>query len=194
MVDLKLKTVVIIATLIMAIAWVQNTCVYAGETISSSEIWSELLQRAPYPYTIPLAPEESTAIDGTYTKFELKESPPIPCRRCPDYASEGGIWKINFNKGVFRIMHTVTRWKSMGTFILSGDQLILANDPTCQEVIGVYGWRFEKGTLILKVIADPCAIELRGKNLAGLPWLSCQPSNTEAATTDHWLKPAGCDD
>jgi hypothetical protein len=82
----------------------------------------------------------------------------------------------------------------MGTFILSGDQLILANDPTCQEVIGVYGWRFEKGTLILKVIADPCAIELRGKNLAGLPWLSCQPSNTEAATTDHWLKPAGCDD
>jgi hypothetical protein len=82
----------------------------------------------------------------------------------------------------------------MGTFILSGDQLILANDPTCQEGIGVYAWRFEKGALILKVIADPCAIELRGRNLAGLPWLSCHPPNTEAATTGHWLKPTGCDD
>jgi len=194
MVDRELKTVVIIATLIMAVTWVENTCAHAGETISSSEIWSGLLQRTPYPYTIPLAHEESSAIDGTYTKFELKESPQIPCRRCPDYAPEGGLWKINFNKGVFRIMHMVTGWKSMGTFILSGDQLILANDPTCQEVIGVYAWRFEKGALILKVIVDPCAIELRSKNLAGFPWLSCQPPNTEAAITDHWLKPAGCDD
>jgi len=194
MVDRELKTVVIIATLIMAVTWVENTCAHAGETISSSEIWSGLLQRTPYPYTIPLAPEESSAIDGTYTKFELKDTLPIPCRRCPDYAPEGGLWKINFNKGVFRIMHMVTGWKSMGTFILSGDQLILANDPTCQEVIGVYGWRFEKGALILKVIVDPCAIELRSKNLTGFPWLSCQPPNAEAATTDHWLKPAGCDD
>ena len=194
MVDSKLKTVIIISTLIMAIACVENIRAHAGETISSSEIWSGLLQRTPYPYTIPLAPEESTAIGGTYSKLESKESPAIPCRRCPDYAPEGGIWKINFNKGVFRIMHTVTGWKSMGTFILPGDQLILANDPTCQEVIGVYTWRFEKGSLILKMIEDHCAIELRAKNLAGLPWLSCQPPNTEAAITDHWLKPTGCDD
>lgn len=190
----KLKTVIIIATLNVAAALMINTFSQAGETISSSEIWSGLLQRTPYPYTIPLAPEESTAIDGTYTKFELKDTPPIPCRRCPDYAPEGGIWKINFNKGVFRIMHTVTGWKSMGTFILSGNQLTLANDPTCQEVIGVYEWKVEKGTLILKAIADDCAIKLRNKNLAGLPWLSCQPPNTEAATTEHWLKPPGCDD
>ena len=194
MADSKSKTVIIIATLIMAIAWGVNIRAHAGETISSSEIWSGLLQRKPYPYTIPLAPEESTAIDGTYTKSDLKDTPPIPCRRCPDYAPEGGIWKINFNKGVFRIMHMVTGWKSIGNFILSGDQLVLANDPTCQEVIGVYTWELEKGALILKVIADHCAIELRGKNLAGLPWLSCQPPNTEAATTDHWLKPGGCDD
>jgi len=26
-----------------------------------------------------------------------------------------------------------------------------------------------------EVIEDHCAIELRGKNLAGLPWLSCRP-------------------
>ena len=194
MADPKLKKVIMIATLIVAAAFMVNTRSRAGEAISPSEIWSGLLQRTPYPYAIPLAPEESTAIDGTYTKFELKDTPPIPCRRCPDYAPEGGIWKINFNKGVFRIMHTVTGWKSMGTFILPGDQLILANDPTCQKVIGVYTWRFEKGSLILKMIEDHCAIELRPRNLTGLPWLSCQPPNTEAAITDHWLKPTGCDD
>jgi hypothetical protein len=97
MVDSKLRTVIIIATLTMAIAWVENTCAHAGETISSSEIWSGLLQRTPYPYTIPLAPEEPTAIDGTYTKFELKDTPPIPCRRCPDYAPEGGLWKMKLH-------------------------------------------------------------------------------------------------
>ncbi len=193
MANLLLKTV-LIATLTVLIPLTQDSRVHGGEIIPPAEIWSGLLQRTPYPYTIPLAPEEPTAVDGTYTKFELKDAPPIPCRRCPDYAPEGGLWKINFNKGVFRIMHTVTGWKSMGTFILSGDQLILANDPTCQEVIGVYAWSFEKGALILKVIADRCAIELRGKNLAGLPWLSCQPPNTEAATTGHWLKPMGCGD
>jgi hypothetical protein len=190
----NLKPLIIIAILIGMIPLGGNTRAHGGESIPPSEVWSGLLQGTPYPYAIPLAPEESTAIDGTYTKFELKDTPPIPCRRCPDYAPEGGIWKINFNKGVFRIMHTVTGWKSIGTFILSGDQLVLANDPTCQEVIGVYAWRFEKGALVLKVIADHCAIELRGKNLAGLPWLSCQPPNAEAATTGHWLKPAGCDD
>ena len=194
MADSKLKTVIILSTLIMAIAVIENTRVHGGEIIPPSEIWSALFQRMPYPYTIPLALEESTAIDGTYIKIELKDTPPIPCRRCPDYAPEGGIWKVNFNKGVFRIMHSVTGWKSIGTFILSGDQLILANDPTCQEVIGAYTWRLEKGALILKVIEDHCAIGLRAKNLAGLPWLSCQPPSTEAATTDHWPKPAGCDD
>lgn len=194
MADPKLKTVIIVATLIMTTPLVENTRSHGGETIPSSEIWSGLLQRMPYPYTIPLAPEESTPIDGTYTKVELKDTPPIPCRRCPDYAPEGGLWKVNFNKGVFRIMHRVTGWKSIGTFIVSGDQLILANDPTCQEVIGVYTWRLEKGALILKVIEDHCAIGLRAKNLAGLPWLSCQPPNTEAATTSHWPKPTGCDD
>ena len=161
---------------------------------STSHLWQELFQRAPYPYTLPLPPPEATTIDGTYTKFETKETPPVPCRRCPDYAPEGGIWKVNFSKGVFRIFHTVTGWKDMGSFILSGDQLTLANDPVCHEVIGVYRWKLEDGKLILTVIEDKCAIGLRAMNLTKLPWLSCQPPNREAAITGHWQKPAGCDE
>ena len=159
----------------------------------SSDPWFELFQRSPYPYTLPLPPAKATPLDGTYTKFETKETPPVPCRRCPDYAPEGGLWKLNFTKGAFRIFHTVTGWKDMGSFIISGDQLTLANDPVCHEVIGVYQWRLEEGKLILTVIEDRCAIGLRTMNLTKLPWLSCQPPNREAATTDHWPKPAGCE-
>jgi hypothetical protein len=160
----------------------------------TSDLWSELLRRSPYPFTLPLPPPDATVIDGTYTKFETKETPPVPCRRCPDYAPEGGIWKVNLSKGVFRIFHKATGWKDIGSFIVSGDQLILANDPVCHEVIGVYQWKLEEGKLILTVIEDKCAIELRAMNLTKLPWLSCQPSNREAATTDHWPKPPGCDE
>jgi len=159
----------------------------------SAEIWSELLQRMPYPYTDPLPPQVPTPVDGTYTKFELEEAPPIPCRRCPDYAPEGGIWKLNLSKGVFRIFHPVTGWKDIGSFAVWGDRLILANDPVCHEIIGTYRWRLEEGKLILNVVEDKCAIGLRAMNLTNLPWLSCQPPNREAAITDHWLKPAGCD-
>jgi hypothetical protein len=159
----------------------------------SHDSWYELLKRTPFPYTIPLPPPHPTAIDGTYTKFETKEEPPIPCRRCPDYAPEGGLWKLNLNKGVFRIFHNVTGWKDLGTFIVSGDQLILANDPVCHEVVGVYAWKLEEGKLILNVVQDKCAIGLRALNLTKLPWLSCQPPSIEAATTDHWPKPPGCD-
>jgi hypothetical protein len=70
-------------------------------------------------------------MDGTYTKFETKETPPVPCTRCPDYAPESGIWKLNLSKGVFRIFHKATGWKDIGSFIVSEDQLILANDPVC---------------------------------------------------------------
>jgi hypothetical protein len=29
-------------------------------------------------------------------------------------------------------------------------------------------------------------------NLTNFPWQSCQPANIEAAITDHWAKPPGC--
>ena len=162
------------------------------ETVSA-DLWSELLQRTPYPYTLPLALPNATPIDGTYTKFETKEEPPIPCRRCPDYAPEGGLWKLNLHNGIFRIFHAVTGWKDIGSFFVSGDQLLLANDPVCHEVFGLYHWKLEEGKFTLTVVEDKCAIGLRAMNMTHLLWLSCQPPNREAATTDHWPKPPGCD-
>lgn len=161
--------------------------------LTATDPWSELLKRTPYPYTLPLPPPNATPIDGTYVKFETKETPPVPCRRCPDYAPEGGIWKLNLSKGIFRIYHPATGWKDMGTFVVSGDQLTLGNDPVCHETLGTYKWGIEEGRLVFSAIEDPCAIGLRAANLTRLPWLSCQPPNREAAITDHWPKPAGCD-
>jgi hypothetical protein len=196
---MKTLSRIIITTLLLSVSMgFRESPSMAFDTSESqglpSHLWAELFQRTPYPYTLPLPPAEATPLDGTYTKFETKETPPVPCRRCPDYAPEGGIWKVNFSKGVFRIFHTVTGWKDMGSFVLSGDQLTLANDPVCHEVVGVYRWKLEDGKLILTVIEDKCAIGLRAMNLTKLPWLSCQPPNREAAITDHWPKPTGCDE
>jgi len=204
----KFKSFVTIAvTIIMELicsspSHTQESAPHASEvTTGPTSAWAELLQRMPYPHRITLPPATPTVIDGTYTKFELKETPAIPCRRCPDYAPEGGAWKLNLNKGVFKIFHQVTGWRSLGSFTVSTDEpsgskagkLLLANDPTCHELLGVYSWKLEEDKLILKVIEDKCAIGLRAMNLSNLPWLSCQPPPTQASKGDQWQKPSGCD-
>jgi hypothetical protein len=168
----------------------------------SPNIWYDLQKRSPYPYTLPLPEPRRSPIDGAYAKFEPTDKPIVHCRRCPDYAPEGGVWKLRLDKGVFRIYHEVTGWKSIATFIATRDekldsdsgQLVLANDPVCPDVIGVYRWKKEEGKLILSGIDDPCSIRLRAMNMRHLPWKSCQPPNTEAAVTEHWPKPQGCDE
>ncbi|KPJ75883.1 MAG: hypothetical protein AMJ54_13495, partial [Deltaproteobacteria bacterium SG8_13] len=52
---------------------------------SAQNRWHDLLQRNPYPYTTPIPADHPTAVDGVYVKFETQETPPVPCRRCPDY-------------------------------------------------------------------------------------------------------------
>ncbi len=94
---------------------------------------------------------------------------------------------------MFRIFHPESGWKSIGTYIVAGDRVLLANDPTCIDSIGLYRWRLEAGRLSLETIDDPCAIKLRALNLSQQPWLSCRPPNIEAAVTGHWPKPEGCD-
>jgi len=188
----RLKRLSIVVLVTIGIFITMPDSFSAGEP-SSSILWTELLQRTPFPFRMDLPPPNSTPIDGTYTKFETKDTPPVPCRRCPDYAPEGGIWKLNFDKGVFRIFHTVTGWKDIGSYVVSGDRLTLANDPVCHEMFGVYKWKLEKGKLMITVVEDKCAIGLRAMNLTKLPWLSCRPPNIEAAVTDHWPKPPGCE-
>jgi len=155
--------------------------------------WNELLQRSPFPYVLPLPEPNPTVVDGTYTKSVVAPAERVHCLRCPDYAPEGGLWKIRFDKGTFRIIHAETAWKSIGTFIVAGDRLLLANDPNCIDTIGLYTWRLEEGQLYLEAIDDPCAIKLRGLNLTQQPWRACRPPTIEAAITEHWPKPEGCD-
>lgn len=166
-----------------------------------TDIWAAALNKMPYPYALALPQPTQTILDGTYAKFELKDTPPVHCLRCPDYAPEGGIWKLQFDRGVFRIYHQVTGWHSLGSFIVSKDrrtagtvdQLVLFNDPNCPEYVATYAWSLEEGQLRLEAIEDTCSIRLRAMNLTNLPWLSCRPSNLEAGLSDDWQKPPGCD-
>ena len=162
------------------------------KTDSSKNKWEKLLEREPYPYTIPLLSKQ-TVLDGTYVKKAKKEGEIVPCRRCPDWIPYPGIWKLNLNKGTYRIYHEATGWKNIGTYIVADNRIILANDPCCIKGVGVYEWKFEERELIFKVIDDDCAIKLRALNLTEVPWNSCQPPNIEAAITEHWPKPRGCD-
>lgn len=161
--------------------------------IADTAQWAELLQRMPFPYVIPLPEPQRSELDGAYAKVVSPKAERVHCLRCPDYAPEGGLWKLNLDRGVFRIFHPESGWRSIATAIVAGDRLVLANDPTCIEEIGVYKWRLEKEQLILEVIDDPCAIRLRAANLTRQPWLSCRPPDIEAAVTEHWPKPEGCD-
>lgn len=155
--------------------------------------WSELVLRLPFAYATPLPAPERSAIDGTYVKVQPGDAPTVHCKRCPDYAREPGIWKLNFDRGSYRIYHPGTNFASVGSYTLSLERITLFNDPTCTDDVGALKWKLDKRTLVFEIIADNCAIELRGKNLASVPWQSCLPPNIEAGITDHWNKPRGCD-
>jgi hypothetical protein len=151
-------------------------------------------QSSPYPYTTPLPPPVATELDGIYAKIDPKQGTPVPCKRCPDYAPEGGAWHLSFDKGIYRVFHVPTGWRSVGSYTVSGNQVTLFNDPVCSDGVGMYRWIVENGELTLQEVKDSCAIHLRAANLTRQMWSSCEPPNVEAAVTDHWLKPAGCPD
>ncbi len=158
-----------------------------------TDIWNALLAHTPVPWTTPLPPKEATPLDATYVKINPRLATPFPCKRCPDYALEGGLWKFSLSKGVFRIYYTMNGWRSLGSYTVSGNQLYLFNDPYCNWDTGIYTWKLDEGALILTEVNDPCSQGLRAANLTDQPWLSCDPPTIEAKITDHWQKPIGCD-
>ena len=162
-------------------------------TGTPSDPWQVLLGHTPVPWTTPLPPEESTVLDATYVKVNPLPATPFPCKRCPDYKLDGGLWKLSLDKGIFRILYTVNGWRSLGSYTVDGDKIYFFNDPYCNWETGVYTWTLEEGSLVLTEVDDPCSQGLRARNFIDQPWLSCRPPNTEAAITDHWQKPAGCD-
>jgi len=155
--------------------------------------WDELLERTPYPYDKPLPADVRTSIDGTYVKFDPKPHPHVPCRRCPDYVPEGGIWKLQFEKGIMRIFYLQTGWRSISSYEVEGDRLQLYNDPHCTHTVGAYHWRRNDDQLVLELVKDPCAVHMRARNLTKQPWKLCQPSKEETAITGHRPVPAGCE-
>lgn len=155
--------------------------------------WPALLQRTPYPYTTPLPPPNPTVLDGTYIKFDPRPGERAPCRRCPPYPPEGGIWRLHLDRGVFRVINDLSGWRTLGSFTVSGDRIELFNDPHCNQVTGIYTWQLEAGELTFEVIEDDCAYDLRAQSFVALPWQGCQPPSTEAAVRNHWQIPAGCD-
>lgn len=171
----------------------QNTPELTEITATPAGDWQKLLHRAPYPYLTPLPPPTPTVLDGTYVKFDPRPGKRAPCRRCPPYPPEGGVWRLNLDKGTFRVYHDGTGWLTLGSFTVSGDRVEFFNDPHCYESTGAYTWELEDGKLILEVTDDGCGVYLRKQNFVALPWESCQPPSEEAAITDHWPKPAGCD-
>lgn len=84
-----------------------------------------------------------------------------------------------------RVFYQITNWKSIASFTVEGNRLKIFNDPFCPHDVGEYEWEMENGNLVLKVIEDGCAFDLRKANLVNQNWVSC--------TTDG-QQPEGCKD
>jgi hypothetical protein len=133
----------------------------------------------PYPYTTPLPPEEATVVDSTYSKLDPREGTWPFCRRCMPYPVEGGLWRLHLDKGAYRILsaRSLNGWRSLGSFTVAEDRLVLFNDPHCIEDVGIYAWKLEEGQLQLQVVEDECADGWRGITFTNYSWV---PEDSEA--------------
>jgi hypothetical protein len=183
--------------IITALACTRTTTIPSDTPVTPkatpADAWTALLQEKPYPYAAPLPAAQATVVDGTYTKVDPRPGDRAGCRRCPPYPPEGGLWKLRLAEGTFWVLHKKTAWHTQGSFTISKDQIEFFNDPHCHQELGRYRWKLAAGQLILEVIHDECGFGLRAAGLTAQPWLSCQPPSTEAAISDHWQKPPGCD-
>lgn len=163
-------------------------------TATATSVWLALQQVTPVPFTTPLPEPIPGPLDGTYTKID--PSPPQwwACRRCADYRPAGGIWRLEFDRGVARIFYEVTGWRSLTSVNIAGDRLFLFNDPYCPEVVGEYRWELEHDTLRLTATNDTCEFGLRGKNLSQQAWAVCPANGGSPESASGSRSPAGCED
>ena len=168
-------------------------------TATPTGLWTGLLLDMPVAFSTPLPEENWTPIDGTYAKLDPSNPQWWACRRCADYRPAGGIWKLQFNKGVMRIYYDVTGWRSIASYTIEDNHLYLFNDPYCPDEVGEYTWKLEdkwgleNRRLVLNTVKDSCSINLRGQNLSAQSWESCQPPNFMTGASDHWHKTPGCE-
>jgi hypothetical protein len=155
--------------------------------------WQEIRQWTPYPHTTPLPPQQATSLDGIYVRLDPRQEDRPPCRRCPPYPPEGGVWKLELDEGIFRVIHPRTGWRTLGSYAVDGDRIVFFNDPQCHLAVGHFRWALDKDGLRFTLIADDCELGTRAKNFTSQPWSACQPPNHEAAVTGHWQAPEGCE-
>jgi hypothetical protein len=156
-------------------------------TMTPTSVWDALLQASPFAYFTPLPEPVASAIDGTYVKVDQSWPQWWKCLRCADYRTTGGIWRLQFEKGVMRIFYEANNWHSLASYSISGDRLYLFNDPYCPEHTGEYKWSLQNGELMLEMVQDVCAFDLRAENLTKQSWRSCAveaDSNEPAATNE----------
>ena len=136
------------------------------------DLWARIQEQRPYPYTTPLPPEEATELDGTYGKLDPRAGTRPLCMRCMPYPAEGGLWLLRFDKGTYRIFSTrsLSGWRSMGSFVVAGDELYLFNDPHCMDVTGSYRWELDGEALLLEAIEDECADGFRRVTFTNYDW------------------------
>jgi hypothetical protein len=152
--------------------------------------WSALLEITPLSYTTPHPDPIESILDGTYAKLD----PSLPqwwlCRRCADYRPAGGIWKLQLDRGVLRILYDVNGWRSVASYSIAADRLYIFNDPSCPKDVGEYAWWTENNDLRLEEVSDPCSFGLRAENLSAQLWANCSTA-PDAQDTD-WQAPVGC--
>lgn len=141
-----------------------------------ADVWTALLEATPFAYLTPLPESVPGGIDGLYAKLDQSQPQWWKCLRCADYRPAGGVWRLQFDRGVMRIFYDVTNWRSIASYSVDGDRLFIFNDPYCPEQVGEYQWSVSGAGLNLEVVNDPCSFDLRAKNLGGQSWASCAAS------------------
>lgn len=141
--------------------------------VTPTNAWDSFLEAMPFAYLTPLPEPVTTALDGLYTKVDQSWPQWWKCLRCADYRVVGGIWKLQFDKGVMRIFYEVNGWRDLSSYEVEGDRLFLFNDPICPEHVGEYQWSVTNGQLELKTVNDPCSFDLRAENLSKQSWAAC---------------------
>jgi hypothetical protein len=125
----------------------------------------------PYPYTTPVPPRETTAIDGTFVRRLPSTGSHVHCRRCAPYRLEGGHARLTLSEGEFFLKHKLAGFASLGHYVVSGDEVEFFNDPNCPTMRGRYRWSLEDGRLEFEVIEDECPYaDLRSRYLTAKQW------------------------
>ena len=147
----------------------------------------------PIPLGTSLPSDDVTAMDGRYAKFDPSWPQWWLCLRCADYRPAGGLWRLQFDRGVMRVYYEVTKWKSLASYAVEGDRLFLFNDPYCPYDTGEYEWSRSDAGLTLRAIEDECAFDLRARALSEQAWESCPlQGNLPDEAPDYFKR--GCEE